>query len=165
MKQLRLSYTWLIGALFMTLWACRWFLVPRYFERTAQLGYYPPEADAIILPIVGNCFSTILLSPIWLIFLWLTLRQSPQTPRWFAWNRSRWGWSLFWTSITIVFIYASLESMVENIRISLPVNAIADALWACAWFLLRGVVVSRLKAADWAPNKGVQGTPDVRSQL
>ena len=89
---------WLIFLVWPALWCARLRLVPLYFERTLALGYYPPEADSIAIPIVGNIIATYVGAPLFAIVLWFFLRRSTsQRRRWFAWCGERWGWSLLWT--------------------------------------------------------------------
>src|SRR6476646_8127516 len=91
---------WLIFCGGLTLWAARLWLIPFYYQKTLELGYYPPEADSIAIPVVYHAFMTIVLAPVLTLCLWLLLRRSSADRRtWFAWNRSRWVLSVLWTAL------------------------------------------------------------------
>lgn len=45
---------WLIGLFVLGLWWTRFFTVPEYFQRTYELGWYPPDGDSIGIPIAGK---------------------------------------------------------------------------------------------------------------
>ena len=53
---------WVILCGWLVLWAGRLRLIPDYYQRTFELDYYPPEADAIAIPIASNGIMTILLT-------------------------------------------------------------------------------------------------------
>lgn len=141
---------WVIFSVWLLLWAGRLWLIPAYYQRTFELGYYPPDADTIALPIASNAVMTILLAPVFAGALWLLLRHSRVERRtWFAWCRKRWVISLGWT---LLFCFLSLEVLsgfAEDVRIRLPLNALADICWFILWLAVRAVVVSRI-----SPNGG-----------
>lgn len=144
------------------LWAGRLRLIPDYYQRTFELGYYPPEADTIAIPIAGNGIMTIILAPFFAVVLWLLLRRSPVDRRtWPAWNRKRWIVSLAWTVLFVGCALSVLSGLVEDIRIGLLLNALADVGWFFLWLAVRAVVVSRISdRASQMPNTTLPPTAD-----
>lgn len=129
-----------------SLWAARMPLVQAYYERTLRLGYYPPEADSIGIPIASEAILTALLAPVLALCLWLVLRRSPPRYTWLAWSSGHRVWSGFWTLLFGLFICQTGLFLLENLRIGLPLNALANAGWAMIWLELRAAVVSQLEA-------------------
>jgi hypothetical protein len=141
----KLLNPWVIFCVWGLLWVARLRLVADYYQRTYELGYYPPEADSIAIPIMGNAMMTIVLAPVFAGLLWFLLRRSPAERRtWLAWNRKRWGISLAWTVPFVAFALSVLFGLVEDIRIRLFFNVVADVCWFFFWFAVRAVVVSRI---------------------
>jgi len=148
---------WPVAGVVMLLWISRLVLFPEYIHRAIP---NPPESNAVDVPILINTVSTVILFPLWCLFLWRTLRRYPAHPRWLAWNRERWGWSLFWTFLCFVGVCASFVSLAETMELRLPLNAIADLLWIVVWIALRAVVVSRLSPGKGAPNHASDATSE-----
>jgi hypothetical protein len=140
---------WLIFCAWLFLWAARLRLIADYYQRTFELGYYPAEADTIAIPIASNGVMTILLAPVFALVLWLLIRRSiAERRRWFAWNRKRWILSLTWTLLFSAFALLILPGLAEDIRIRLPLNAIADVGWFLFWLAIRALVVSRISSEE-----------------
>lgn len=158
---------WLVFCVWLVLWAARLRLIPDYYQRTFELGYYPPEADTIAIPIAGNGIMTILLAPVLAVVFWLLLRRSPVERRtWLAWNRKRWIISLAWTVVFVACALSVISGLAEDIRIRLPFNALADIGWLFLWLAVRAVVVSRICDRDsQTPNKALQPTATAPSVL
>ena len=145
---------WAIFFLWLVLWAGRLRLIPDYYQRTWERGYYRPDADSIAIPIAAEAAMTVLLAPVFAGALWLLLRRSSLERRiWFAWNRERWVISLAWTLLFSALALLILPTLAEDIRIGLPFNAVADVGWFFLWLAVRAVVVSRI--SDRGPR-----TPD-----
>jgi hypothetical protein len=142
----RLLNPWLIFCVWLLLWVGRLWLIPRYFERTLELGYYPPEADSITIPIMANGMLTVVLGPVYAIVLWLLLRRSPIERRsWLGWNHNRPIISLAWTILFGALAALIVQQLVEDIRIGLYWNALADVGWLALWLAVRAMVVSRIR--------------------
>jgi hypothetical protein len=151
---------WVIFCIWLVLWAARLRLIPDYYQRTWELGYYPPEADTIVIPIAGNVVLTILLAPVFALALWLMLRRSSFERRiWLAWHRRRWVVSLAWTLLFSSLAILTLPTLAEDIRIGLPINAVADVGWFFLWLAVRAVVVSRIPEGGLTPNEASQAIP------
>ena len=145
---------WLIFCAWLVLWAGRLWLIPAYYQRTFDLGYYPEEADSIAIPIAGSFISTIILAPIFALALWLLLRRSPVERRtWFAWERKRWIISLAWSVLFGVFAGMSLWNLREDIHVRLPFNALADVAWFFMWFAVRALVISRIPSQHFSGSR------------
>jgi hypothetical protein len=147
---------WLIFSAWGVLWVGRLWLIPAYYQRTWELGYYPPEADSIAIPIAGNGIMTIVIAPFFAVLLWALLRRSPSDRRtWLAWDHKRWVISLVWTVVFAAFALFTLPGLREDIRAQLPINALADVVWFFLWLAVRAVVVSRIP-----PHAGDQEAPN-----
>lgn len=151
---------WAIFSMWLVLWVGRLRLIPDYYQRTFELGYYPPEADTIAIPIASNGIVTIVLAPVFAGVLWLLLRRSSADRRtWLAWNRKRWIISLVWTVLFVACAVSVLSGLAEDIRIGLVFNALADIGWFFLWLAVRALVVSRISDRDsQTPNKALQAT-------
>ena len=153
---------WVLFCAWLLLWTSRFWLIPAYYQRTLELGYYPPESDTIVIPIAGNAIMTILLAPVFAGALWLLLRGSHQELRtWLTWNPKRWIPSLAWTLVFGALALSVIPRFVENVRIRLYLNALADIGWLVLWLGVRAVVVSRITSAgpgSQSPNPTLQAT-------
>lgn len=147
----KLLNPWVVFAFWAVLWFGRLRLIPAYYQRTFDLGYYPPEGDTIAIPIAANGIMTIVIAPVFAIVLWLLLRRSPAERRtWFAWNRQRWVLSLIWTALFVAFALMALAGLKEDIHIKLYLNSLADVGWFFFWLAVRAVVVSRIPSESEA---------------
>jgi hypothetical protein len=151
---------WLVFCAWLLLWGGRLWLIPTYYQKTWELGYYPPEADTIAIPIASNGVMTVVLAPFLALALWLLLRRPPVERRtWLAWNRQRWVISLALTVLFGFFALVTLPNLREDIHIHLPLNALADVGWFFLWFALRAVAVSRIPPREVhrpSPNNPLQ---------
>jgi hypothetical protein len=131
--------------LWVLLWFGRLYLVPIYYVRTQALGYYPPHADSIAIPVVGNIMFTIITAPFIAWGFRSFFRASPAQYRsWFNWCSARPVASLAWTLLFCACALFSLQSFRESIAIDLPLHAVADLCWTFFWLATRSIVVSRL---------------------
>jgi hypothetical protein len=126
------------------LWGVRIPLVQAYYERTLHLGYYPPEADSIGIPIAGEAITTFVLFPVLVACLTLILRRFPTPCSWLAWSKRQWVWSAFWTLLCGLLIYQTADFLMDNLHLGLQRNALANAGWMLVWVELRAVIVSKL---------------------
>ncbi len=126
------------------LWITRMPLVTAYYERTQQLGYYPPEADSIGIPIASNAVVTVMLFPAIVLGLWLILRNFPACYSWLAWNKNHWFMSAFWTAICGYLLYLTFDYGRENWQIGLPLNVLSNCGCLLLWFELRAIITSKL---------------------
>jgi hypothetical protein len=151
---------WVIFCAWAVLWAGRLWLIPVYYQKTSELGYYPPEADSIAIPVVSHAFMTVIVAPFFAAALWLLLRRSSVDRRiWCAWNRQRWVLSLMWSVLFVLFALTTLLILRDDVRARLPLNALADVCWFLLWLAVRAVVVSRIpppRSQGPAPNNLLQ---------
>lgn len=129
-----------------------------YFERTYELGWYRPEADAIAIPIAGSGLFTFFATPVVVLLLWLGLRRFPLRVRVLAWSDDEIGSSLLWTAVAGVLCYFEVVDLIAAARLHLPLTCVAQLCWITVWILLRAVQVSRAlypvstepsRAASW----------------
>jgi len=139
----RVLFAWGVGTFVLGLWWSRLFTVPEYFERTYELGWYPPEGDAIAIPIAGNAIVTLFVSPILILILWLILRRFPTRVRVLAWSNEHIGSSLLWTALCALLCYFEIGKLIEAARLAMPITGVTALLWLAVWILLRAILVSR----------------------
>lgn len=88
---------------------------------------------------------TILAAPVFGLVIWLLLRDSPVERRdWLGWDREHLITSSLWTALFAVFAVITLLTLREDVKIRLPLNALADVGWLYVWFAMRAVVISRV---------------------
>ena len=85
-----------------------WFTTPVaaafFFGLEFSRDAYPPDGDAIIIPIFGFFVMSVMLFPMYGAILWLAVaRYSPEVSL-LTWNFQRPIWSLFWTAVFLALI-------------------------------------------------------------
>lgn len=143
----RVLCAWAVGIFVFGLWCSRLFTIPEYFERTLALGWYPPDADSIAIPIAGGGLLTFFAAPCWVLGLWLALRRFPPRVRLLAWSDDRIGSTLLWTVACAALCYFEVTDLISAVRLGLPLTATVAILWIAAWLLLRAILVSRERQA------------------
>jgi hypothetical protein len=148
----RALLAWIIGTIVLGVWWARFFTVPEYFQRTYELGWYPPDGDSIGIPIAGNGIATLFATPFFALALWLSLRRFPTRVRLLAWSDDRIGASLLWTATCALLCYFEITNLIEAVRLRLPLTFTVTLTWITIWILLRAILVSRAV-------EGVAGVP------
>lgn len=138
---------WLVSLLTCVLWIAQAPLAALYYERTASLGYYRPEADSIAIPIAGTAVTSVMFAPALMVVLWLIMRRFPRVCSWLAWSKAHLVWSVFWTLLWGFLNYSVVVFLLENLRLGLWLNALANISWVLIWCEMRAIIVSKL---DWA---------------
>ncbi len=134
---------WAVGAFVLGLWWTRFFTVPEYFERTYELGWYPPDGDSIAIPIAGNGIATVFATPFLALALWLTLRRFPTRVRLLAWSDEHIGSSLLWTATCALLCYFEITDLIDAVRLLLPLKLFVTLVWIAVRVLLRAILVSK----------------------
>jgi hypothetical protein len=134
---------WATGTFVLGLWWTRVFTVPEYFERTFELGSYPPDGDSIGIPIAGNFVATVFATPFVAVALWLALRRFPTRVRWLAWSDEQIGSTLLWTAAATLLCYLETTNLIDAVQLRLPLTFITTLMWIATWIFLRAVLVSR----------------------
>jgi len=134
---------WATGTLVIGLWWSRVFTVPEYFERTFELGWYPPDGDSIAIPIAGSFIATVFATPFVILALWLILRRFPTRVRWLAWSDEHIGSTLLWTATATLLCYFEVTNLVDAVSLRLPLTFSSTLLWIAVWIALRAILVSK----------------------
>lgn len=133
----------------MALWALQTKTIPEYYERTQQLGWYPSNADTILIPIVGGYVASVIFAPVVALLLWIALRKSVRQHRhWLVWHNRRWVLCSFITAGCGTFAFLAVESLPFELTNALPYNAAAGIQWSVYWLGMRSVIVSKLYAGS-----------------
>ncbi|MEP6779248.1 MAG: hypothetical protein ABJC26_05105 [Gemmatimonadaceae bacterium] len=133
----------------MALWALRTKTVVEYYERTQQLGWYAPNADTTMIPIVGSYVATVLFAPVVALLLWIALRKSVRDHRhWLVWHHRRWVLSSLITAGFGTLAFFAVESLPFELKSGLPYNAAAGILWSMYWLGMRSEIVSKLYSGN-----------------
>jgi hypothetical protein len=139
----RALLAWIVGTIVLGVWWTRFFTVPEYFQRTYELGWYPPDGDSIGIPIAANGIATLLATPFLALALWLILRRFPTHVRLLAWSDDRIGSSLLWTATCALLCYCEVTNLIEAVHLRLPLTFIATLMWITIWIFLRAILVSK----------------------
>jgi hypothetical protein len=113
-----------------------------FYERTLELDWYPPDGDAIAIPIAGNASLTLLGLPVLAAILWRVVRRCPPWISLLAWDPHRMGASVAWTMLTGFMVALRIDSARLSARLGLPAEVVVDCAWVGVWLLLRAVLVS-----------------------
>lgn len=132
-------------SIFAALWIAQIFLVTMYFYRTQELDYYPPEADSIGIPILGNAMIVVGLAFPLAILLVKVWKHYPERCDFFIWRSDRPIASLLISVFCLSVCILMAGSFVEKIRIELPFNAFADLCWLYIWATGRALWLKALK--------------------
>ncbi len=169
MKNLRSPIVWLIWSLSTVLWVAHPFIMMKYLEVTQRLGWYPPEADSIGIPIVGGFLLAIVGYPVMFVLCRKATRCLTTPFSLFRWDTSR-PWrsalvSLVFFALVASSIHSALHSrrLLDEIRAS-QFSQMQDAAvyrmvfslgWVALWLVLRSCFMT-------APNRSA--APNLRSE-
>jgi len=133
--------------LWLGLWTSQLWLIPRYYVRTLELNYYPPQADSIAIPILGAWMMIILAGPFLAVGFWICLRRAkPEFLQWNVWSAATPARSTLWTIVFGFLSISTIHSIFENFSIGLPLNACAAIGWLYVHPSLRAIIVAGLKS-------------------
>ena len=132
--------------LWLVLWIAQWWVLPQYLVRTQELGWYPPEADSIAIPIMGArlivIFGSIFLAPLLYI---ACQRPHPDLLSWTVWCPEAPVRSVLWTVVFGLLAVNAVSSMFTSFSIGLPHKALSDVCWIYVHLALRAIFVGGLK--------------------
>lgn len=133
--------------LWLGLWVLQWWLIPLHYIRTQELGYYPPEADSIGIPVLG-AWMMILFGGLFLaVGFWVCIRRArPEFLQWKIWSPATPARSMLWTAVFGFLTISTVFSIQEHIEIGLPLNAWADVGWLYVHPSLRAIIVAGLRS-------------------
>ena len=103
---------------------------------------YPPDADAIAIPIYSFAMGVLLFSPVYALLVWLATRSYRGGLSLFAFNPRRPFWSGFWSLLLGGLMLLNLYDAVEKVIRFLFVDAASDLIWTYLLLCLRSSLVS-----------------------
>ena len=164
MKIPRTPFVFFIWTLSTILWVAHPFIMMKYFEVTQRLGWYPPEADSIGIPIIGGFFLAIAGYPLLFVLCRKATRNIAHSFSFFSWDMSR-----GWRSLTISLIFLALaglsvQSVIHSHRLLGEIRAsefleMQDAAiyrvvfslgWVVFWLVMRGCFMTQNHKAEQA---------------
>jgi len=142
---------WLIWLLGLLLWIIHPFIMISYYEVTQLLGWYPPEADSIGIPIIGGFIVGLVGLPLFIILCLSATRRISKPLNILEWDNNRAWRSIIVTLIFGFFAISCLESiyysfkLLDEIKTSpfidhkLPtmIRMVLSVGWAIFWILIR----------------------------
>ncbi len=146
-------------ALWCVLWVVQWWLLPMYYQRTLELGYYPVQADSIGIPIIGARLMVVTLGPPLGVWIWLSIKRArPEFLYWNVWCAECPVRSWLWTAAFGYLAFTTALSILENLGIGLPLNAFASVCWLYVLASLRAIFVGRTKSRHENIHDSAQST-------
>jgi len=104
-------------------------------------GSFPPEADAIAIPIVGSVFVTVGTAPFTWGIVWYCTREYRPCQSLLGWNAAHGIWSLTWTITlgvaAIAFLIAGIDFLLGLYK-PIAIHAFLD-VWMLA--VLRASII------------------------
>jgi hypothetical protein len=134
----RRSLVWLLAVCWMLFQP---FTEAVFYYTNAVRGEYPPNADAIEISIVEFAFGCFLLSPVLFGFIWFCLREYPGAVPLYAFNSSRPFWSIIWTLLFALMVFAEVRASVNGVRERYPMDVVNACFTIYLLLCLRSSVI------------------------
>lgn len=132
-----------LGSAIMALWFARLSASEEFYTLTAELDWYPPEADSIGIPIFADAMLTYFGSPVVLLAVVLVLIPFPKNFRLFTSPEHGRRWNLLFTIGATWLIYEEVRQLLIFLEIGAAYSAKLQVGWIAVWVLLRDVLVVR----------------------
>jgi hypothetical protein len=153
------SKPWLLWAGAMLLWISHPILYTKYLIITQDLGWYPPEADSIGIPMLGMMMFSFFGFPFWVILCLRVFRMYPRSARLLEWSNQRQGYSLkitlifgllvmmnIWDGIGYLRLYCEMRtSDLADVSVFAICMAIGSGGWATIWLAMRSCLIAKKK--------------------
>lgn len=160
MKEPRSPIVRLVWCLSTVLWVAHPFIMMKYWSVTQRLGWYPPEADSILIPIMGDFLLAIVGYPVMFILCRKATRRVRAPFNLFRWDKSRPVRSAMISLVFLLLAASSTVSVFHSLRLLAEIRAsrfshMQDAAvyrivfsmgWVVLWMVLRSCFMTRGQA-------------------
>ena len=105
---------------------------------------YPPNADAIAIPIASDFIAWIIWAPLLLFVLSSTVFKAyPESIPLVNWNRDRPIWSILWTLLFLAVHSIALSNLPYDFKVGNHFEFIDTCLWTWLYLCLRAIIVAK----------------------
>jgi hypothetical protein len=173
MKIPRIAAKWIIWLLGISLWGIHPLIMISYYEVTQRLGWYPPEADSIGIPIIGGFVVAVVGLPFFIMMCLRAVRRITDRLNVLEWDTERVWRSTIVTLLFGFFAFLSMQSIYFSFRLlqeikespfaehQLPtfIRMALSVGWITFWLLIRSCFATPKQA-----EQSGTGQPATRSE-
>jgi len=137
------------------LWITNVFAVSEYLQASYDAGYYSPDGDAILMPMVGCIGLSVVGFPLVLIVLFFALLDFPYDKPVIFWCRELAGQSFFWTTLFVLIIAWCFYDIVTTAELNLIITPVRNLGQIVSCIIFQAIFMTRLKEKwnAWQPKR------------